>query len=122
MSIIKLITFMQIHLPSKERKLKTIQPDNCERFEKTVAAVIAKLRENKDERVRSKNYKQFKTSKAWNDRLLELSVYLEIPKVYFGFSSKTQGVIWGPMIIHLEKSLGFKPIGTVQNWWSDSTS
>jgi DNA topoisomerase VI subunit A len=33
---------------------------------------------------------------------LELSVYLEIPKVYFGFSSKTQGVIWGPMIIHLD--------------------
>jgi DNA topoisomerase VI subunit A len=89
-------------LPSKERKLKTIQPDNCEPFEKTVAAVIAKLRENKDERVRSKNYKQFKTSKAWNDRLLELSVYLEIPKDYFGYSTKTRGVLWGPMTVHLD--------------------
>ncbi len=93
---------LQIHLPSKERKLKTIQPDNCERFEKTVAAVIAKLRENKDERVRSKNYKQFKTTKAWNDRLIELSVYLEIPKAYFGYSTKRRGELWGPMTIQLD--------------------
>jgi hypothetical protein len=94
---------LQIHLPSKERKLKTIQPDNCEPFEKTVAAVIAKLRENKDERVRSKNYKQFK---AWNDRLIELSVYLEIPKAYFGYSTKTRGVLWGPMTIQLDGMSG----------------
>jgi hypothetical protein len=42
-----------------------------------------KLRENKDERVWSKNYKQFKTTKAWNDRLIELPSLLGNPKGLF---------------------------------------
>jgi DNA topoisomerase VI subunit A len=89
---------LQILLPAKQRILKTLKDPG--KMGATMVACLEQLENPLQRSVIKRSTTegfQAKSKASWDKLLKDLSIYLEIPKIYLGISFKPRSVIWGPL-------------------------